>query len=242
MDVALYGRDRELQAGRVFLATGPAHALVVDGPAGIGKTAVWHALIEVARTDGYLVLESIGDAAEARLSFVGLADLLGTVADEALPQLPAPQARALEVALLRADAAAPSEPRATAAGLLGALRALAGRRPVLIAIDDIHWLDEASADAVTFAARRLDGEPVRFLLTRRLRTPTQLERALGPGLQRLNVGPLSLGAIRRMLSDQLHLILPRHLLSRVFEATVGNPLFALELGRTLAEQGLPAVG
>jgi hypothetical protein len=62
----------------------------------------------------------------ARLTFAGLADLLRAVADEALPQLPAPQARALEVALLRADAASPSEPRAVAAGLLGALRALAG--------------------------------------------------------------------------------------------------------------------
>jgi DNA-binding CsgD family transcriptional regulator len=242
LDIALFGRDFELNAGRAFLAAAPARALLVEGPAGIGKTAVWRALLDIARTDGYLVLESIGDAAEARLTFAGLADLLGAVADEALPQLPAPQARALEVALLRADAAAPSEPRATAAGLLGALRALAGRRPVLVAIDDIHWLDEASADAVTFAARRLDGESVRFLLTRRLRTPTQLERALGPGLQRLNVGPLSLGAMRRMLSDRLHLILPRHLLSRVFEATLGNPLFALELGRTLAEQGPPAIG
>src|SRR5215472_6018804 len=242
MDVALYGRDRELRAGRAFLAVGPAHALVVEGPAGIGKTAVWRALIEIARTDGYVVLESIGEAAEARLTFVGLADLLGAVADEALPHLPAPQARALEVALLRAEAVSPSEPRAVAAGVLGALRALAGPRPVLVAIDDIQWLDGASADAVAFAARRLNGEPVRFLLTKRPRAAGQLERALGPGLERLNVGPLSLDAIRHMLADRLQLTLPRHLLRRIFESTLGNPLFALELGRTLTEQGLPAVG
>lgn len=242
VDVALFGRDLELNAGRAFLAAAPARGLLIEGPAGIGKTAVWRALLEIARTGGYLVLESIGDAAEARLTFTGLADLLGTVADEALPHLPAPQARALEVALLRADAAAPCEPRAVAAGLLGALRALAGSLLVLVAIDDVQWLDEASADAVTFAARRLDGEPVRFLLTRRPRAPGQLERALGPGPQRLNVGPLSLGAIRHMLSDRLQLILPRHLLSRIVEATLGNPLFALELGRTLAERGLPGIG
>ena len=94
MDIALYGRDAELQAGRAFLAAGPAHALIVEGPAGIGKTAVWRALTEIARTGGYLVLESTGDAAEARLTFAGLADLLGAVADEALPHLPVPQARA----------------------------------------------------------------------------------------------------------------------------------------------------
>jgi AAA ATPase domain len=186
MDIALFGRDLELSVGRAFLAAAPARALLVEGPAGIGKTAVWRALTDIARADGYLVLESIGDAAEARLTFAGLADLLGKVADEALPQLPAPQARALEVALLRADAASPGEPLAVAAGLLSALRALAGSRPVLVAIDDVQWLDEASADAVTFAARRLDGEPVRFLLTRRPRVPAQLERALGPGLQRLS--------------------------------------------------------
>jgi predicted ATPase len=242
VDVTLYGRDAELQAGRAFLAAGPAQALVVHGPAGIGKTAVWRALTEIARTDGHLVLASTGNAAEAQLTFAGLADLLGAVADEALPHLPAPQARALEVALLRAEAASPSEPRAVAAGVLGALRALAGQRPVLVAIDDIQWLDGASADAVAFAARRLNGEPVRFLLTKRPRAPGQLEQALGPGLERLGVGPLSLGALRHMLADRLQLTLPRHLLWRIFEATLGNPLFALELGRTLTEQGLPATG
>jgi DNA-binding CsgD family transcriptional regulator/tetratricopeptide (TPR) repeat protein len=242
VDVALYGRDLELEAGRAFLAPGPALALLIEGPAGVGKTTVWRALCEVARVEGYLVLQVIGDPAEARLTFAGLADLLGMVADETLPRLPAPQARALEVALLRAEAAIPSEPRAVAAGVLGALRALAERQQVLVAIDDIQWLDGASADAITFAARRLDGERARFLLTRRPRAPTQLERALAPGLTRLRMGPLSLGAMRRMLADRLELTLPQHLLLRIFDATLGNPLFALELGRTLAEEGLPALG
>lgn len=243
MDVALFGRDLELKVGQAFLEAGPARVLVVEGPAGIGKTAVWCTLLEAARTGGYLVLESIGHPAEARLTFAGLADLLGTVADEALPHLPAPQAHALEVALLRAEAAAsPGEPRAVAAGVLGTLRTLAARQPVLVAIDDIQWLDGASADAIAFAARRLGGEHVSFLLTRRPRAPTQLERALAPEIKRLSVGPLSLDAMRHMLADRLHLTLPRHLLWRIFDATLGNPLFALELGRTLVEQGLPALG
>ena len=113
---------------------------------------------------------------------------------------------------------------------------------MLVAIDDIPWLDRASADAVAFAARRLREERVRFLLTRRPRAASLLERALAPTLQRLEVGPLSLGAIRRMLSERLGLTLPRQLLRRIFDATLGNPLFALMLGRMLIEQGLPAIG
>jgi DNA-binding CsgD family transcriptional regulator len=242
VDVALFGRDLELEAGRAFLAAGPGPALVIEGPAGAGKTALWGALREIAREDGYRVLASIGDPAEARLTFAGLADLLGAAADDTLPHLPAPQARALEVALLRAEAASPSEPRAVATAVLGALRALAARQPVLVAIDDIQWLDGASADAVAFAARRLAGERVRFALTRRPRAPTALERALAPGVTRLRVGPMSPGAMRRMLSAQLHLTMPQHLLRRIFDVTLGNPLFALEVGRMLAEQGLPAIG
>lgn len=242
MDPALFGRDRELEAGRAFLEGGiAARGLIVEGPAGIGKTAVWRALVEAARTDGYLVLECIGDAAEARLTFVGVADLLREVADEVLPQLPSPQANALEVALVQAGVGdAAGEPRAVAAGVLGALRALIRRQPVLVAIDDVPWLDPASAEAVAFAARRLRDEHLRFLLTRRPRAASPLERALAP-LALLEVGPLSLGAIRRMLVERLGLTLPRRLVRRIFDSTLGNPLFALELGRALVERGPPAV-
>src|SRR5262249_5931023 len=124
----------------------------------------------------------------------------------------------------------------------GALRALAEHQPVLVAIDDIHWLDGASADAITFAARRLASEHVHFLLTKRPHAPSPLERALAPELRRLPIGPMSLDALRHMLADRIKLALPRHLLAQVFDATQGNPLFALEVGRTLTEQGLPGMG
>jgi DNA-binding NarL/FixJ family response regulator len=238
----LFGRDRELEAGRRFLEGDGARGLVIEGAAGIGKTAVWRALLDAARDDGYLVLECIGDSAEARLTFVGLGDLLGESVGEVLPRIPAPQARALEVALLRVDAAdSPSDPLAVAAGFLGALHTFAAQGPVLVAVDDVPWLDPASAEVVTFAARRLRAGDVRFLLTRRPRTTSSLERALEP-VERLDVGPLSLGAVRRMLVERLGLTLPRHLLRRLYDVTLGNPLFALELGRMLVEQELPALG
>ena len=114
---------------------------------------------------------------------------------------------------------------------------------MLVAIDDVQWLDEPSAQALVFAARRLADEPVRFLLARRPGPATDLERALERrGLEHLRVGPLSLGATRRLLSERLESLLPRPLLRRVVESTLGNPLFALEVGRTLLERGAPGRG
>jgi DNA-binding CsgD family transcriptional regulator len=243
VDGALFGRDRELEAGQSFLVGAHGRGLVIEGAAGIGKTAVWRALLETARTHGYRVLACIGESAEAKLTFVGLGDLLGDAAEEVLPKLPLPQARALEVALLRVDAAdAPSQPLAVAAAVLNALRVLSSSQPVAVAIDDLPWLDRASAGAVAFAARRLRGEPVRFLLTRRPRSASALERALAPEIVRLEVRGLSLGAIRRMLAEQAGLTLSRQLLRRIYDTTLGNPLFALEFGRMLVEQGVPATG
>ena len=120
---------------------------------------------------------------------------------------------------------------------------LSSRDRVLVAVDDLQWLDPASADALAFAARRLGQVPVGFLATARSRRSGSLERALeNVGLERLEIEPLSLGATRRMLSERLGLSLPRRVLRSVFETTGGTPLFALELGRLLAERGLPDIG
>ena len=123
------------------------------------------------------------------------------------------------------------------------LRALAAAGPLLIAIDDVQWLDAASSDVLSFAARRLEDEPVAFLLAKRPGRPTPLEEAFEHrALERLAVGPLSLGATRRILADRLDLSLTRQVLRRVVDSAVGNPLFALELGRTLKERGPLAAG
>ena len=112
-----------------------------------------------------------------------------------------------------------------------------------MAIDDVQWLDPPSADALAFAVRRLKAEPLVFLLARRPGRPSVLERALEDrGLERVTVGPLSLGATRRLLSERLGLSLSRQLLRRIVESTLGNPLFSLELGRALVERGLPEIG
>ncbi len=202
--------------------------------------AGWNRLC--AATQAARPLRSPRDA-ETGFSFAGLADLLEEIDTAALRTVPTPQARALDVALVRVPPeGAPPESLAIAAGFLNVLRALSGRKRLLVAVDDVNWLDRPSADVLVFAARRLRGSSIRFLLARRPSHPSGLEQALEPGLERLEVGPLSLGAVRHLLSDRLGLNLPRHVLRRLVDSTLGNPLFALELGRVLAEQGLPAVG
>jgi hypothetical protein len=97
------GRDQELALVREFaggLRDGP-RALLLEGEAGIGKTAVWRAALSEAEAAGCRVLRCVAEQAEARLAFVGLVDLAGAVADELLPALPGAQREALEVALVR---------------------------------------------------------------------------------------------------------------------------------------------
>jgi DNA-binding CsgD family transcriptional regulator len=241
----IVGREAELTAlDEVLHADGAPGALVLTGGPGIGKTTLWEAGVELARRGGLRVLSARGSDSETQLSFAAIIDLLDGVDREELGALPSPQLHALEAALLRAEPSGdPPPPAAISVGFLSALRALAAQQPLLLAVDDVQWLDAASAEAVAFAVRRLEGHPVRFLFAKRSRASSMLERAYGPkGLRRLEVVPLSLGATQRLLRQRLALSLSRHVLRRIVEATLGNPLFALELGRALAARGPLGIG
>jgi DNA-binding CsgD family transcriptional regulator len=239
------GRGAELSEVEGFLAPGRAgRVLVVCGEPGIGKSTMWEAAVGLARSRRFAAWCARPSQAEAQLSFAGLADLLEGAAAGVLAGLPGPQRDALEVAVRRAaPAGAPPEPLAIAAGLLGALRLAAGGGPVLVAVDDLPWLDSASAGALVFAARRLAGHDVRFLVSRRGGRPSELETALEPaGVVPVELGPLSLGAISGLLADRLVAPLPRRVARQVFQASGGNPLFAVELGRAVLERGVPEIG
>jgi DNA-binding CsgD family transcriptional regulator len=239
------GRGSELaEVERFLVASERGGALVLCGEPGIGKSTLWEAGVEVARSQGFVSLCARASEAEAQLSFAGLADLLEPVDAGLWADLPAPQRHALEVAVGRAESPdTRSEPFVISAGLLGVLRLLSDRARVLVAVDDLPWLDRASAAALTFAARRLGGADVRYLVTRRAGRPSELESVLDPrGVLRLEVGPLSFGAIGRLLADRLGQSLPRRVLRQVFDTSGGNPLFAVELGRALIEGGLPEIG
>jgi len=240
----LVGRERELAAVQDLLAAGGRNrALVVTGEPGIGKSTLWEAGIGVARKRGFRVLATRASSADARLAFAALIDLLDEVGGKELEGLPAPQRQALEVAVLRVEPVGhPPDERAIALGLLNVLRGMADSRSVLIAIDDLQWLDPPSLKVLMFVAPRLETPRFRFLLSRRPSRFSPLEREIGPPLDRLGVGPLSLGATRQLLHDRLRLDLPRPLLRRLVDATMGNPLFTLEVGRMLAEGDLPGIG
>jgi DNA-binding NarL/FixJ family response regulator len=243
--LALVGRSSELGEVERFLAPGSApRALVLRGEPGIGKSTVWEAGVELARSRGFAALCARASEAEAQLSFAGLADLLDATDPGVLSGLPAPQRHALEVAVRRVEpAGTPPEPLAIAAGLLGTLRLMSATGPVLVAVDDLPWLDRASAEALMFAARRLTGEDVRYLVSRRDGRSSELERVLEPsGVVWLALAPLSFGAVSRLLADRLGRSLPHRVVRQLFDASGGNPLFALELGRAALERGVPEIG
>src|SRR4051794_11892570 len=202
------GRDRELAEIETFLeAEGEfARALLIEGEAGIGKTTVWRAAIQVAREHGFEVLASTSAEAEARLSFTAVRDLLDSAFDEIADELPAPQRQALAVTLLREEPPArPLEPGAIALAFTRALRLLGERQPVLVAIDDAQWLDDASAGVIAYALRRLERTSVVALLSRR---PGQADvlgfEHLEPATRTtIELGPLSVGAIGRILHEEL---------------------------------------
>src|SRR4051812_18090388 len=233
MRPSVIGRDRERAALAEFLARrdGPS-ALVLEGEAGIGKTTLWEEALRSAAVDACLVLRCRPASAEAQLAFSGLGDLLaGEDVDEALPSLPAPQRRALEAALLRAEGDA-SDVRAIAGGALGVLRHAAHRRPVVIAVDDVQWLDAPSRTAIEFALRRAAGLQVLLLVARRSDRDDELPLGLARAqpVTRLTLEPLSLGALHRLIHERLALSLPRPALRRLHEASGGNPFYALEIG------------
>lgn len=241
VDSEIVGREDEVADLVEFLETRASmpRVLLLEGEAGIGKTTLWRRGLELAGDRDYRVLSCRGSTAEAQLSFVALGDLLGDQLDEVLPALPSPQAKALAVALLLEDAhGTPPDQRAIALAFVGALRLLARSQPVAVAVDDLQWLDPPSALILDFALHRLRADAVAFLLTLRQHdgTPTSLdlERAAGQErLMRVQVGPLSLGALHHMVRDRLDIVLSRPKLRRLRELSGGNPLFALELGRAV---------
>src|SRR5262249_24963861 len=149
----IVGRAAELEAIDAFLASSGG-ALLLEGELGVGKTALWR---EAVARCSVRVLACRAAEAESALAYAALGDLVGELG---LPPLPEPQRHALAVALLREEPRGPSSQRAVALGLLGVLAAA----PTVLAIDDVQWLDPASATVLAFVARRFDGW---LLLSRR---------------------------------------------------------------------------
>jgi ATP/maltotriose-dependent transcriptional regulator MalT len=240
------GRERELAALERFLDSGHEElsALLLVGDAGIGKTTVWQEAVRLGEKAGFNILRCRPAQTEAKLGFAALSDLLSSVDEAMLSALPAPQRDAIEAALLRsAPRAAGSGSRAVAAGLLAVLRRLAEESPVVVAIDDVQWLDRPSEVALAFALRRLEPDvPLALLAAQRIdgkaaTDPLGFAHLPAGHRERVVLGPLSLSAIYHVIRAQLGVVLPRPTLQRIEEASGGNPLLAIELARALVDAG-----
>lgn len=242
---AVVGRDRERELIRQSLgrAEAGARVLLLEGEAGIGKTILLRTALDDARDRGWLVLQSAPASGDAQLSLSALRDLLDPVFDDVAQALPWPQRRALAVALLREEPDRPPVADAIAVGSLSAIRALATRAPLVIAIDDLQWLDAASAAVLSYALRRVGRERVAFVLARRSDStsmlPLDLDRVERERVDGVRVEGLTSGALARIIGERLGAAYPRSTLRRLHEVAGGNPFFALELARALGDRAAP---
>jgi DNA-binding CsgD family transcriptional regulator len=243
MRADVVGRQWELGAIEQFLDSlaGQPRALVLEGEPGIGKTTLWLAGLDDARRRGYRVLSCQPSAAEQHLSYGSLADLLAGIEAADLDMLPEPQRQALDFVLLRTKAGtAVTDHRAAGAALLSILDRLADDMPVLVAIDDLQWVDGSSARVIEFALRRLS-ERIGVLAA--MRADKRAEAGVSvqlrdPGVvTQVPVGPLSLGALHEMLRVRLGRSFPRPVLGRIEHVSAGNPFYALELARSFEQDG-----
>ncbi|WP_435826330.1 ATP-binding protein, partial [Micromonospora carbonacea] len=177
MDTSLVGRDAVAdRAWRALVAGAP---VLVEGRSGIGKTALWRALVARAERAGWATLTCAPTEAEAALPFAALADLLRPLA-AAVPALPPPQRAAAEMVLLAASGDEVVDERAVGAATRALIEAALGAGPpVLLAVDDAPWLDAPSERALRFALRRLASRGRRHPLRRppRRRHVARLQRA-----------------------------------------------------------------
>jgi DNA-binding CsgD family transcriptional regulator len=232
-ELVLIGRMAERRALESLLAgarLGASGVLLITGEAGIGKTA----LIEhcAANSRGLAVHRVLGTDAERHLPFGGLSQLVGGDAKE-IARLPLPQAQALAVALhLRPGP--PPDRFAVGAATLALLSRRAEARPVVALVDDAHLLDDLSAQALLFAARRIVADPIAMVVAVRSGEPSVL---LGAGLPELNLSGLDdESALALVTSGSVtHRSDPGRqppplAMERIVRACRGNPLALIELG------------
>ncbi|SEG74368.1 Predicted ATPase [Actinacidiphila yanglinensis] len=237
----LHGREAEAGTVEALLAgarAGRSGVLVVRGPAGIGKTALLaHALgqANAPAPAGMTVVRGSGVEFEAELPYAGL-ELLLRRAMGAIGSVPEPQQRALRAAF-GLSAGTPGEPMFVGLAVLSLLSGHAGDGPLLCVVDDAQWLDRASADALAFAARRLDAEGVVMLFAARDGEGSFAAR----GLPEVRLGGLDEAAAGALLAERGAALGPA-VRRRVLAEAQGNPLALLELPLTLDPGGAAGTG
>jgi DNA-binding NarL/FixJ family response regulator len=238
------GRDSEQVVLETFLAAAASEVavLVLEGEAGIGKSTLIRHVGVVAAASGIGVLAAHPSAAERDLSFSVLTDLLGQFGDDELDQLADPQRNALLVAALRKPVAdTPADLRAIGTGMAALLTARVADGPVLLVVDDEQWVDPPSHAALVFAVRRITGGPFGLLVARRTPVAAGPELGSAPELpfwrKHVALQGVSAAALFHIVKRELGESMSRPTLTRVTEASGGNPYFAIELARSAALDG-----
>jgi DNA-binding CsgD family transcriptional regulator len=241
MTAGMASRPTEEQALSEFLdsAAGAPSALLVDGEAGIGKTTLWLAALQRARDRGFRVLSARVANAQSVLAYAPLAALLEGVPASTWADLPGPQRTALDRLLRELVADAVTDQRAVAAAFLSVVDRLTDYGPVLLAIDDLQWLDPSTVHVIGFAARRLNG-PVGVLATVRTEpdggdATSWLHLPRPDSIHRITVRPLSSRALHVVVSDELDRPIRRAAMARIHQVSAGNPFYAIELARALVD-------
>ena len=226
----LRGRETEQSAIAALLDeawTSRGGALVLRGPAGIGKSALL--ADAVARAEGMLVLRTQGIQSESDLAFSALHQLLRPVA-HLTERLNPNQATALRVGLGERPAGGRNDRFLVYSATLGLVAEAAETQPVLCVVDDAQWLDEESAKALLFTARRLGVERVAMLFAARDQEETEFE---APGVPALPVSGLSPSAAQALLEESAAGPVDARVTEALLEATEGNPLALVELPAAL---------
>ncbi|MCB7135347.1 helix-turn-helix transcriptional regulator [Cellulosimicrobium marinum] len=210
---------------------GVGGAVVVRGEPGIGKTT----LLAAATRDlpGTRVVRADGFEAESAVAYAALHRLVAPWHD-ALGALPAPHRAALRTVLGLEDGRAPQR-LAVGLGLLELLAAVARDAPLVVVVDDLHWVDAESAEVVAFAARRLGAEPVALLLA--CRDEPRLD-ALTAGIETLVLGGLDAVSAARLLTARARDGVDPLVVARVVRATGGHPLALVDLAHDLTAREL----
>jgi DNA-binding CsgD family transcriptional regulator len=230
----LYGRDLERSRIGELLAGARASesaVLVISGEPGVGKSA----LLDDAREQagGLVVLSGAGVESETQLPFAALHQLVRPVLSH-LEALPDPQASALRGAL-GLGAGGSDDRFLVSLAILSLLAEAAERQPILCLIDDAQWLDDATADALLFVARRLEAEGIVMLFAAR---EGELRRFEAPGLPELRLGGLDPATAGALIDGHARAVLSSEVRERLVADTGGNPLALLELSSSLSEAQL----
>jgi DNA-binding CsgD family transcriptional regulator/tetratricopeptide (TPR) repeat protein len=223
----LLGRRAECRALDRLLdgvQAGQSRVLVLRGEPGVGKWALLDYLVRGA--SGCRVTRAAGVECEMELAYAGLHQLCAPVLD-LRERVPAPQREALEAAFGLSADPAPDRFRLGLA-VLGLLSEVAARQPLVCVVDDVQWLDQASADIVGFVARRLLAERVAFVCAAR----TGVGDDVLAGLPELAIEGLDDGDARALLLDCVHGPIDSAVCDRIIAESHGNPLALIELSRT----------